>query len=159
MKRYIRQSSETGQLDPHAVKEAVNSESIRSQMLSELQELSDSRIKGFRKYDKNGLYFEKHSLQSLWNNYLKYYNRNVAEYGDGYQADWEDDLRITILYKDGKLRELSPECDDGDKKVSPDSIDSIIVDGGWGTAFAGPSITFRDETVYDDNIDIRADFV
>lgn len=146
MKKYIRSQ------------EAISSEDMRSQMLSELQKLADSRIKGFKKYEKNGLYFEKHSLQSLWNSYLKYYNQNVAEYGDGYAADWEDDLKITILYKDGKLRELGPEFDEGTKKVSPDNIDSIIVDGSWGTAFAGPSITFRDETVYDDNIDIRADF-
>jgi hypothetical protein len=133
--------------------------SMREDILNDLEQLAHSRIKGFKKYEKAGLYFEKHSLQSLWNSYLKYYNQNVAEYGDGYAADWQDDLKITILYKDGKIRELSPEWDEGNKKVSPDNIDSIIVDGSWGTAFAGPSITFRDETVYDDLIDIRADFV
>ena len=65
---------------------------------------------------------------------------------------------MVILYKNGKTREVSPEFDDGDKLISTDRIDSIILDGSWGTAFAGPHITFRDETTYDDIIDIRADF-
>ena len=142
MKRYIKSSTEAE----------------RSELIVELEKLAHTPVKGFRKFEKDGVYFEKHSIQSMIKNYIRWYNENVREYGDGYATDWDPDDRMVILYKNGKMREIWPESDDGDKLIPLDGIDSIILDGSWGTAFAGPHIVFRDETVYDDIIDIRADF-
>lgn len=142
MKRYIKSSTE----------------SERAELIAELEKFAHTPVKGFRKFEKDGIYFEKHSIQSMIKNYIRWYNENVREHGDGYATDWDPDDRMVILYKNGKMREIWPESDEGNKLVSLDGIDSIILDGSWGTAFAGPHITFRDETVYDDIIDIRADF-
>ena len=130
----------------------------RQQILNELAQFARGRTAGFKKFEKYGLYFEKHSIQSMIHNYIRWYNENVRESGNGYATDWDPDDRMVILYKNGKTREISPEWDEGDKLIPTDGIDSIILDGSWGTAFAGPSIVFRDETAYDDIIDIRADF-
>ena len=119
---------------------------------------SNHRIRGFRKFEKYGMYFEKHSIQSLINDRIRYFNENVREYGDGFATDWDEDDWMTILYKDGKIRQINPDCDEGNRRISTDNIDSIIVDGSWGTAFAGPHIGFRDETTYPDIPDIRVDF-
>ena len=130
----------------------------RKQILEELQRFAQGRTTGFKKFEKYGLYFEKHSIQSMIHNYIRWYNQNVKEYGDGYATDWDPDDRMVILYKNGRTREIWPEVDEGNKLVPTEGIDSIILDGSWGTAFAGPHITFRDETTYDDLLDFRADF-
>lgn len=141
MKRWIRASSESASI------------------LDEVKNWARNwRTSRFRKFEKDNLYLEHHSIQSLINNYVKYFNRNVAEYGDGFATDWDPDDTMTILYKDGSTREINPQWDEGVKKIKIDGIDSIIVNGGWGTAFAGPSITFEDYTVYDDIPDIRVTF-
>ena len=140
------------------IKCSTEDKSHREELLRELEAFASGRTKGFKKFEKDGVYFEKHSLQKMYDNYIKWYNQNVRESGNGYATDWDPDDRMLILYKNGKIREVSPEWDEGNKFISVDNIDSIIVDGSWGTAFAGPHITFRDETVYDDIIDIRADF-
>lgn len=140
MKRYIRCSEESQSL------------------LEEVERWAQGRVHRFKKFEKDNLYLEHHSIQSLINNYVKYFNRNVAEEGDGFAADWDPDDVMHILYKNGKIRTISPDWDEGIRKISTDAVDSIIVDGSWGTAFAGPSIVFRDETVYDDIVDIRVDF-
>lgn len=130
------------------------------QILHEIEQWADRRVHGFQKFEKYGLYLEHHSVEHLIKDYIVYFNRNVRELGNGFDADWDFDDKMIILYKNGRIREVNPEFDydDGTKFISRDYIDSIIVDGGWGTAFAGPSIIFRDETFYDDNIDIRVDF-
>ena len=65
---------------------------------------------------------------------------------------------MDILYKNGTTRTINPDWDEGTKLIRTDGIDSIIVNGGWGTAFAGPSIVIEDYTVYDDIPDIRVNF-
>ena len=121
-------------------------------------------------------YFERCSIQKMWDDYLKYFNRYVKENGYGFEYDWDEDDMMHILYKNGTIRTLNPAIDDGKKKVSIDNIDSIILNGSWGTAVAGPTIIMynRRETVpyrpedpwgyrdvkerYNDFDDIRADF-
>lgn len=130
----------------------------RHTILTLLQEFASRPVRNFVKFEKYGLYFEHHSIESMIKNYIRWYNNNVREYGDGYATDWDPDDHMVILYKNGKIREIWPEVDEGNKLVPIDNIDSIILDGSWGTAFAGKHIGFRDETVYDDILDIRADF-
>ena len=128
-------------------------------LLNEIQNWARNwRISKFSKFEKEGIYLEHHSIQSFINNYIKYFNENVDDYGNGYEADWDPDDTMTILYKDGSVREVNPQWDEGNRKIKIDGIDSIILDGSWGTAFAGPSITFEDYTVYEDIPDIRATF-
>ena len=128
-------------------------------LLTEIQLWAKGRTKKFKKFEKGRfVYFEKHSIEDMIRNYIKYFNRNVGEYGDGFAADWDDDDWMDILYKNGKVRSINPSCDEGTKRISTDGIDSIILNGSWGTAIAGPSITFEDYTVYPDIPDIRAEF-
>lgn len=137
--------------------EAANIDS--SDVLLEVQAWAHNhRIKGFQKFEKYGIYLEKHSIEDLTRSYIKYFNQNIREGENGFASDWDDDDTMDILYKDGHVRTINPQWDDGTKKISVDNIDSIILNGGWGTAFAGPSITFEDYTVYDDIIDIRPEF-
>ena len=119
---------------------------------------ANHRIRGLQKFEKYGIYLEKHSIEDLIRSYIKYFNQNIREGGNGFDSDWDDDDTMDILYKDGHVRTVNPSWDDGTKKISIDNIDSIILNGGWGTAFAGPSITFEDYTVYDDVTDIRPEF-
>ena len=136
-----------------------NQQLSSQQLLEKVNKFAQGRTKGFKKLEiGDTIYLEKHSIESLIQHYLKYFNENVVEYGDGFATDWDSDDTATILYKNGQIRTLNPQWDDGTKKVKLDGIDSIIVDGGWGTAFAGPSVIFKDETVYEDIPDIRADF-
>ena len=65
---------------------------------------------------------------------------------------------MKILYRNGKIREVNPQVEEGNHKISTQGIDSIIIDGSWGTAFAGPSVVAEDYTVYDDIPDIRLTF-
>jgi len=113
----------------------------------------------FSKLELDGIYLERHSIQSLINNYIRYFNRNVSDYGNGFEADWDPDDWMYILYKNGRVRTINPEEDEGTRKISVDNIDSIILDGSWGTAFAGPSITVEDYTVYEDIPDFRIEFM
>ena len=143
MKRYVR-SSDT---------------SVEGKSLEErVQNFIDKRVTKFSKFEEGNLYIEKHSLQSLINNYIRYFNQNVAEYGDGFAADWDDDDTMQILYKDGKIRTVNPLFDEGNKKIKVDGIDSIILDGSWGTACAGPHLVAEDYTVYEDIPDVRIEF-
>lgn len=130
-----------------------------SDVLLEVQAWANNhRIKRFKKFEKYGIYLEQHSIEDLIRSYIKYFNQNIREGENGFASDWDDDDTMDILYKDGHVRTINPQWDDGTKKISIDNIDSIILNGGWGTAFAGPSITFEDYTVYDDIIDIRPEF-
>lgn len=120
--------------------------------------IDNPRVRKFKKFEKGLLLLEKHSIQDLINNSIRYFNQNVDEYGDGFATDWDPDDWMSILYKNGKILEVNPECNDGTKKISTDNIDSIILDGSWGTAFAGPHIEAEDYTVYEDIPDIRIQF-
>lgn len=128
-------------------------------ILEEVREwASNYRTKRFQKFEKYGIYLEKHSIEDFIRSYIKYFNQNIHEGGNGFDSDWDSDDTMDILYKNGKVRTINPEFDEGTKRISIDNIDSIILNGGWGTAFGGPSIDFEDYTVYDDVIDIRPEF-
>jgi len=130
-------------------------------LFQDVKDLVEGR-RGQRKFSKlelDGIYLERHSIQSLINNYIRYFNRNVSDYGNGFEADWDPDDWMHILYKNGRVRTINPEEDEGTRKISVDNIDSIILDGSWGTAFAGPSITVEDYTVYEDIPDFRIEFM
>lgn len=130
-----------------------------SDVLLEVQAWANNhRLKGFKKFEKYGIYLEKHSIEDMIRSYIRYFNQNIREGENGFASDWDDDDTMDILYKNGHVRTINPQWDDGTKKISIDNIDSIILNGGWGTAFAGPSVTFEDYTVYDDIIDIRPEF-
>lgn len=143
MKRYVRSS------------EIPDSETILQEITNWAQ---NWRTVKFKKFEKYGLYLEKHSLQSMYNNCIKYFNRNISEYGNGFAADWDPDDYMIILYRDGSIREVNDQWDEGTQKIKTDGIDSIILDGSWGTAFAGPHIAFEDYTTYEDIPDIRVTF-
>lgn len=160
MKRWIYSKSTEGYSEVTYDNASKIHASIESEsLLNEVQNWARNwRTSRFRKFEKSNLYLEHHSIQSLINNYIKYFNQNVSDYGDGFATDWDPDDTMDILYKNGTLRTVSPDWDDGTKKIKVDGIDSIILNGGWGTAFAGPSIMFEDYTVYDDIPDIRVEF-
>ena len=131
------------------------------------------RIKKLRKFeDGNYTYIERHSVQGMWNDYIKWFNKDVQDFGDGFQS-WDSDDTMYILYKNGKTITGSYDSWPEDKKIPVDGIDSIILDGGWGTAIAGPHVKlenyrevvdygkygYRDiEQRYYDEDDIRAEF-
>ena len=130
----------------------------KSDLLERVQKFASGRVHKFKKFEDGYLYLEHHSLQSLINNYIRYFNENVKEYANGFETDWDPDDTMDILYKNGTIRTVNPDWDEGTKLIRTDGIDSIIVNGGWGTAFAGPSIVIEDYTVYDDIPDIRVNF-
>ena len=130
------------------------------------------RLKGHRKFEENYIYVERHSLQSLINQYIRWWNKEIAEGGNGLDS-WDSDDTMHILYKDGHIRTISDQEDDGTRKISTDNIDSIIIDGGWGSAYAGPHVDVYNprETVeygkwgykdvaqrYNDDDTVRLDF-
>ena len=70
------------------------------------------------------LYLEKDTKKNIIDNYLK-------EYNDGY---WDDNEgSINVLYKDGSFISSL----DAPNKFKLTNIDTIIVNGGWGTTFSG----------------------
>lgn len=129
-----------------------------SDLEKRVQAFLDKRVTKWRAFDEGNLHIEKHSIQNMIHDYIRYFNQNVQEYGDGFATDWDSDDWMTILYKDGTIRTVNPDCDEGNKKIKIDGIDSIIVDGSWGTACAGPNLVANDYTVYEDIPDIRVEF-
>ena len=144
-----------------------------AELNAKLDKFMEGRIKKFRKFeDGQWIYIERHSIQDMYNDYIKWFNKSVSDSGDGFEC-WDPDDCMNILYKDGKIRTIDPQWDDGTKKISVDNIDSIILNGGWGTAVAGPHIklyNYREvvdygkwgyksvEQRYNDDDDIRAEF-
>lgn len=120
---------------------------MEQEMQEHFRELNDrlnkfhsyGRVNKLRKFEEGYNYLERHSVESLVNDYIRWYNRNISEGGNGLDS-WDSDDTMSILYKDGHIRTISVQDDDGTKKIATDNIDSIIVDGGWGTAYAGPHI-------------------
>lgn len=128
-------------------------------LLEEIRIWASTPTRKFKKFELGQtVYLEKHSIQDMINGYIRYFNENVRDYGYGFETDWDSDDWMDILYKNGKIRTINPDCDDGKKRISVDGIDSIILNGGWGTAFAGPSIKFEDYTQYEGLPDIRVEF-
>ena len=139
-------------------KKPVTASESSTELLDRVNAFIQGRTKGFKKFEEGNLYIEKHSVDSLIRNYIKYFNRNVTEEGNGFASDWDEDDWMSILYNNGTVREINPVTDDGTKKIRTDGINSIIVDGSWGTAVAGPCLLAEDYTVYDDIPDIRITF-
>lgn len=144
-----------------------------SRFNAKLSELTKGdRLKGHRKFEEGYNYIERHSVQSLINDYIRWWNREISEGGNGLDV-WDRDDTMYILYKDGKVRTISEQDDDGTRKISVDNIDSIIIDGSWGYAYAGPHVriyNYREAVEYgkwgykdvaqrynDDNV-VRLDF-
>ena len=126
----------------------------------------------FPDLDLNAGTMEKHSVKDLIENYVKPFNDDLKYRGDGFLY-WDPDQTIYILYKDSKSLIISPDSWDESKKIPTSGIDSIIVEGGWGTAVGGKNIRLyntREEWEYGkygyksvksrylDFNDIRADF-
>lgn len=121
-------------------------------------------------------HIERYSIEWFVRNYIRWFNQNVRDYGYGFETDWDEDDTLSIRYKNGKIRTISTLDDDGTKKISVDNIDSIILNGSWGYAFAGPHVViynyrehvkYRPEDKwgyksvldrYKDDDDIRLDF-
>lgn len=70
------------------------------------------------------VYLEKETKKNIIDYYLK-------EYNNGYFNSDED--MISVLYKDGSMVSSFDEP----KKFKLTNIESIIVDGSWGTTFCG----------------------
>ena len=144
-----------------------------SELNADLNRFMSGKVSKWRKFERGYTYLERHSLDSMIKNYIVYFNRNVKEEGDGFASDWDSDDWMSILYKDGTIRQINPQEDDGTRRIKLDGIDSIIVEGSWGTAFAGPHVqlyNLRETTDYGkwgykdieqrylDDDDIRVDF-
>ena len=115
-------------------------------------------------------HIEKTSIKDLKWQYIDEYNKNVKDYGNGFEY-FDPDAMVSILYSDGGF--LNTGDLDGTKKIPTSNIRGIIVDSGWGTAIAGKNIelyNYREQVNYgkygyksvkdryDDFNDIRADF-
>lgn len=126
----------------------------------------------FPDLDLNAGTMEKDSVKDLIENYIKPFNDDLKYHGDGFLY-WDPDQTIYILYKDGKSLIISPDSWNESKKIPTSGIDSVIVEGGWGTAVGGKNIRLyntREEweygkygyksvkSRYEDFNDIRADF-
>ena len=125
----------------------------------------------FKDAEELGLsHIEKTTLKDIKWQYLEDFNKNVQEYGNGFEY-FDNDMMISILYADGTY--LNTSDLDGTKKIPLSNIQGVIVDSGWGTAVAGKSIelyNYREQVDYgkygyksvkeryDDFNDIRADF-
>lgn len=122
--------------------------------------------------DPNLPLIEKYPVKELVNIYIKPLNDNLKDYGDLFTFA-DDDITVNILYKSGEQLYVAPRFYDGKKKIPTSNIDSIIVEGGWGTDFAGKSVEIYNmrESVqygkygyknlkarYNDSDDIRVDF-
>lgn len=70
------------------------------------------------------LYLEKDTKKSLIDNYVKEYNKGLWD---------EDEMSMHILYKDGSMVSTL----DAPNKFKTTTIDSIIINGSWGTTFCG----------------------
>ena len=114
----------------------------------------------------------KDTLKTLIEDYIKPLNDDLAQRGDIF-AFYDEDQTISILYKDGTQRYIGVGWWDSDKRIPTSNIDSIIIDGSWGTAIAGKNVrlyNYREEVDYgrygyrnvkaryDDWDSIRADF-
>ena len=73
--------------------------------------------------EKETLYLERDTKKSLIDNYLKPFN-------DGLLGD--DDGLIGVKYKDGTI-----VFSDNTERFKLTGIDTIIVEGGWGTTYSG----------------------
>ena len=126
----------------------------------------------FPDLDLNAGRIEKDSVKNLIEYYIKPFNDDLKAYGDGFLY-WDPDQTVSILYKGGKIINVSLDWWDESKRIPVSGIDSIIVDGGWGTAVGGKNIRLyntREEweygkygyksvrSRYEDFNDIRADF-
>lgn len=169
MKRYIQSTEEN--LTPEQMEEELSQHF--AEVNKKLDAFMSGRIRKFRKFeDGQFAYIERHTIQGIWNDYIKWFNQDVKDYGDGFQS-WDPDGMMHILYKNGKQITISPDFWPEDKRIPVDGIDSIIYDAGWGTAVAGPHVElvnyrevvdygkwgYRDvEQRYYDDDDIRAEF-
>lgn len=136
------------------MKRVITSELTDEEMTNEMNEhfkklneditrtLKPGRVNKTQIYAPDGTYhhIEHRSLEDFIHWDIRYFNQNVKEYGNGFETDWDDDAVMHILYKDGKIRTVSIQDDDGTKRIKTDGIDSIIYDSGWGTAYAGPHV-------------------
>lgn len=122
--------------------------------------------------DAGFVQMEKHNVKDIVKTYIDDFNDNVEKYGDGFEY-YDPDQTISILYRNGKQVYIGVDWWDGKKKIPTANIDSVIVDGGWGTAVAGKNVqlvNYREATDYgrygyrnvraryDDWDDIRAEF-
>lgn len=120
---------------------------------SKLDKFQAGKLHRFKRYEDEHINIERMSLDEMIRNYVKYFNINVRESGYGFETDWDDDDWLYILYKDGTQRTVNPSVDDGTKRIKINGIDSMIVDGSWGSAYAGPHvqiINYREQVGYKD---------
>ena len=117
-------------------------------------------------------HIERLSKKEIVDTYIKDLNNNLKNYGSLYEF-YDEDQTMAILYGDGEYIAVDPQNWPEDKRIPTANIDSVIVDSGWGTAFAGKHVEIANlrETVkygqygykdlrdrYHDDDDIRVDF-
>lgn len=139
----------------------LTDEEMQNELDAHFKQLNDDIAKTIRPgrvnktqiYAPDGTYhhIEKRSIQDFIKWEIRYFNENVKEYGNGFETDWDDDTVMFILYRDGKIRRVDVQWDDGTKRIKTDGIDSIILDAEWGSAFAGPHVriyNYRESVPY-----------
>lgn len=147
-KEYINSSEELTDEDMEA-----EMSSHFADLNSKLNKFQAGKLHKFKRYEDEHINIERMSLDEMIRNYVRWFNINVKECGYGFETDWDDDDWLYILYKDGTQRTINPSVDDGTKRIKVDGIDSMIIDGSWGSGYAGPHVrivNYREAVGYRD---------
>lgn len=117
-------------------------------------------------------HIERLTKKEIVDTYIKTLNDNLKRDGDIF-SEYDEDQMMAIMYNDGKVIHVDPQNWDSSKRIPTVGINSVIVDSGWGSAFAGKNVEVFNmrETVnygkygykdvkdrYYDEDDIRLDF-
>lgn len=117
-------------------------------------------------------HIERLTKKEIVDTYIKTLNDNLKRDGDIF-SEYDPDQTMAIMYDDGNVVFVDPQNWDDSKKIPTTHIHSVIVDAGWGSAFAGSQVEIYNmrESVkygkwgytdvkdrYYDEDDIRLDF-
>lgn len=86
--------------------------------------------------EENGIALEKYTLANIKKDYLQSLNDDLKNFGSN-TAFYDPDTMIHIQYKDNSIKSF-PDDFNENQKIPLSNIKAVIVNGGWGTAFAGP---------------------
>ena len=111
-----------------------------STLADALDEYKNSDFEQMADTVDNAEHIERYTVKELASNYLKEFNANVENYGDGFTY-WDSDDVVYVAYKNGTGIILDANEWDGSKKIPLTGIDTIIVNGGWGYGVAGKNAT------------------
>ena len=126
----------------------MTDEEMEAELQQDFDELNKKIATFMRKrppasFESDNCYIEHYSIERIIYDYIRCFNENVRDYGNGFETDWDDDAIMHILYKNGTVRCVSVGYDDGTKRIKTDGIEAVIYDSGWGTAYAGKCVIYN----------------